>query len=143
MGSRYLHFFLRPDKPKVFSSLKNLTEQNEKSLVPAAVKIELIERLAECGLSVVETTSFVSPKWIPQLKDSTEVFMGISKKKGVSYPVLVPNMKGFKKALEVGAEEVAIFAAASESFSRKNINCSVEESLRRFEPVCKAARYRF
>jgi hydroxymethylglutaryl-CoA lyase len=116
--------------------------QNEPANVPTAVKIELIERLADAGLPVVEATAFVSPKWVPQMSDSAEVFAGIRKRPGVAYPVLVPNMKGFEAARAAGAEEVAVFGAASETFSRKNINCSIEQSLERFAPVVKAARAR-
>ena len=114
--------------------------QNEAKTVPAAVKIALIERLAEAGLPVVEAGSFVSPKWVPQMADSAEVVAGIRRKPGVSYPVLVPNMKGYEAARAARAEEVAVFGAASESFSRRNINCSIAESLERFAPVCAAAQ---
>ena len=114
--------------------------QNEKIIVPAAVKIALIERLANAGLKSVEATSFVSPKWVPQMADATEVLTGITRKPGVSYPVLTPNLKGFDSAVEAGAQEVAIFAAASEAFSQKNINCSIAESIKRFEPVVAAAQ---
>jgi len=113
--------------------------QNEPGEVPAATKIELIERLADAGLPVVEATSFVSPKAIPQLADAREVFTGISRKSGVSYPVLVPNDKGMDRALEVGVEEIAVFTAASETFNQKNINCSIRESLDRFESVMERA----
>jgi len=114
--------------------------QNEPGLVPAAVKIELIHRLADAGLRAIEATAFVSPKWVPQMADNAEVMAGIRKKPGVAYPVLVPNLKGFEAAVAAGAEEIAVFGAASEAFSRKNINCSIAESLARFEPVAKAAR---
>jgi len=114
--------------------------QNEKQEVPAKVKLELIERLADAGLPAVEATAFVSPKWIPQMADHTEVLEGIRRKAGVSYPVLTPNLKGFQAARAAGATEVAIFGAASESFSTKNINCSIAESLERFRPVAEAAR---
>jgi isopropylmalate/homocitrate/citramalate synthase len=114
--------------------------QNEPGEVPTAVKVELIERLAEAGLSSVEATAFVSPKWVPQMADHTEVLERIRRKPGVSYPVLTPNLKGFEAALAAGATEVAIFGAASEAFSRKNINCSIAESLERFRPVAEAAR---
>jgi len=114
--------------------------QNEKQEVPTTVKLELIERLADAGLPAVEATAFVSPKWIPQMADHTEVLEGIRRKAGVSYPVLTPNLKGFQAALAAGATEVAIFGAASEAFSRKNINCSIAESLERFRPVADAAR---
>ena len=114
--------------------------QNERAEVPTAVKVELIERLADAGLAAVEATAFVSPKWIPQMADHTEVLERIRKKPGVSYPVLTPNLKGFEAARAAGATEVAIFGAASESFSRKNINCSIAESLERFKPVVDAAK---
>jgi hydroxymethylglutaryl-CoA lyase len=113
--------------------------QNEKAEVPTAVKIELIDRLSAAGLSAVEATAFVSPKWVPQMADNAAVMAGISRRAGTSYPVLTPNMKGFEAALAAGAEEVAVFGAASESFSQKNINCSIAESLDRFAPVLEAA----
>ena len=114
--------------------------QNEPKSVPASVKIELIERLQDAGLPAVEATAFVSPKWVPQMADSAEVMAGIRKRAGVAYPVLVPNMKGFEAARAAGAEEVAVFGAATETFSRKNINCSIAESLERFAPVVEAAK---
>ncbi|MGH8734036.1 MAG: hydroxymethylglutaryl-CoA lyase, partial [Burkholderiales bacterium] len=113
--------------------------QNEPREVPTAVKVELIERLADAGLPAVEATAFVSPKWIPQMADHTEVLERIRKKPGVSYPVLTPNLKGFEAARAAGATEVAIFGAASEAFSKKNINCSIAESLERFRPVVSEA----
>jgi hydroxymethylglutaryl-CoA lyase len=113
--------------------------QNEKGEVPTAVKLELIERLADAGLSAVEATAFVSPKWIPQMADHTEVLERIRRKPGVAYPVLTPNLKGFEAARAAGAAEVAVFGAASEAFSKKNINCSIAESLERFRPVVDAA----
>ena len=113
--------------------------QNEKAEVPTRVKLELIERLADAGLPAVEATAFVSPKWIPQMADHTEVLEGIRRKPGVAYPVLTPNLKGFHAAQAAGATEVAVFGAASESFSKRNINCSVAESLERFRPVAQAA----
>ncbi|EDO46429.1 predicted protein, partial [Nematostella vectensis] len=116
--------------------------QNEKTIIPTETKIKLINKLSETGLPVVEATSFVSPKWVPQagMADHVEIMKGIDRKPGVSYPVLTPNLKGFESALAAGAKEVAIFGAASESFSRKNINCSIKESLARFEAVCQAAK---
>jgi len=114
--------------------------QNEPGEVPTAVKVELIERLADAGLSSVEATAFVSPKWVPQMADHAEVLERIRRKPGVSYPVLTPNLKGFEAALAAGASEVAIFGAASEAFSRKNISCSIAESLERFQPVAEAAK---
>ncbi len=114
--------------------------QNEAQIVPMATKVALIERLAEAGLSVVEAGSFVSPKWIPQMADTAEVLAQLRRRAGVSYPVLVPNMKGFEAARAAGVEEIAIFGAASERFSQRNINCSIAESLERFAPVAAAAR---
>ena len=114
--------------------------QNEPGELPTAVKVELIERLADAGLPAVEATAFVSPKWVPQMADHTEVLERIRRKPGVSYPVLTPNLKGFEAARAAGATEVAIFGAASEAFSKKNINCSIAESLERFRPVVEAAR---
>jgi len=114
--------------------------QNEKIIVPTDVKVELINALSDAGLPVVEAGSFVSPKWVPQMADSADIMGKITLKEGVSYPVLAPNFKGFEAALAAGAKEVAIFAAASESFSQKNINCSIEESLARFVPVMSAAK---
>ncbi len=109
--------------------------QNEKTIVPAAVKIAFINRLSQTGLRAIEATSFVSPKWIPQLADAEEVFRSIEKKPGVAYPVLVPNEKGMQRALDAGAKEASIFTAASETFNHKNINCSIAESIERFKPV--------
>uniref|UniRef100_A0A8C3PT03 Hydroxymethylglutaryl-CoA lyase, mitochondrial n=1 Tax=Calidris pygmaea TaxID=425635 RepID=A0A8C3PT03_9CHAR len=114
--------------------------QNEKNVVPTPVKINLINMLSETGLQVIEATSFVSPKWVPQMADHTEVMQGINKLPGVSYPVLTPNLKGFQAAVAAGAKEVSIFGAASELFTKKNINCSIEESLERFDEVMTAAR---
>jgi len=113
--------------------------QNEKQVVPTATKIELIERLADAGLSVIEATSFVSPKWVPQMGDNAAVLAGITRKPGVTYTALTPNLQGFDGAVTAKADEVAIFAAASEAFSQKNINCSIAESLKRFEPIVSAA----
>jgi hydroxymethylglutaryl-CoA lyase len=114
--------------------------QNEPGELPTRIKLELIERLADAGLPAIEATAFVSPKWIPQMADHSEVLEGIRRKPGVSYPVLTPNLKGFEAALAAGATEVAIFGAASEAFSQKNINCSIAESLERFAKVAEAAR---
>ena len=113
--------------------------QNEPGEVPTAVKLELIERLADAGLPAVEATAFVSPKWVPQMADHTEVLERIRRKPGVSYPVLTPNLKGYEAARAAGATEVAVFGAASETFSKKNINCSIAESLDRFRPVVEKA----
>ena len=114
--------------------------QNEKTIVPTAVKVELIDRLSDTGLQTIEATSFVSPKWVPQLADAADVFSSIRKKPGVRYPVLVPNLQGYERAIEVGAREVAIFTAASEAFNRKNINASIDESIERFMPVLERAK---
>ena len=114
--------------------------QNEKLWVETETKIALIEKLAQAGLTKIEATSFVSPKWIPQMKDAFEVLSGIERRPGVSYPVLTPNIKGFEKALEAGATEVAVFGAASEAFSQNNINCSIAESVERFRPIIAAAQ---
>jgi len=116
--------------------------QNEPGTVPTVVKVALIEQLADAGMPAVEATAFVSPKWVPQMADHAEVMAAIRKKPGVSYPVLVPNMKGLEAALAAGVTEIAVFGAASESFSRKNINCSIAESLARFAPVAATARDR-
>jgi len=113
--------------------------QNEQQLVPAATKVELIDRLAACGLKSIEATAFVSPKWVPQMADAAEVMSRIHRQAGVSYPVLAPNEKGLEAAIAAGATEVAVFAAASEAFSQKNINCTIEESLARFQPVMRQA----
>ena len=114
--------------------------QNEPQLVPAAVKVELIDRLGQAGLKAIEATAFVSPKWVPQMGDAAEVMASLPRRPNVAYPVLVPNLKGFEQALAAGVEEIAVFAAASEAFSQKNINCSIAESLERFRPVAEAAR---
>ncbi|ETK92887.1 hypothetical protein, variant [Phytophthora nicotianae] len=113
--------------------------QNEKTNVSTDDKVKFINLLSETGLSAIEATSFVSPKWVPQMADNAYVLKGISRKEGVSYPVLTPNIKGFDSAVAAGAKEVAIFGAASEASSQKNINCSIEESLERFRPVCEKA----
>jgi len=114
--------------------------QNEKKLISAEDKIALIEQLANAGVSYIESGSFVSPKWVPQMATSAEIYENLDRKPGVTYPALTPNMRGFESAVAVNVDEVAIFAAASESFSQKNINCSVEESLERFIPVMAAAK---
>ena len=116
--------------------------QNEKTLLPADVKIALIDRLSSTGLSVVEATSFVSPKWVPQLADAAQVYAGIRKVPGVTYPVLVPNEQGYERARAVGVTEIAVFTAASEAFNQKNINASIDESIDRFRPVMARARER-
>lgn len=114
--------------------------QNEKEPVPAAVKIELVHRLQDAGLKEIEVTSFVSPKWVPQMADAAEVMAGIRRRPGVRYSVLVPNMKGLEAALASRPDEVVVFGAASEAFSQRNINCSIAESIERFAPVVETAR---
>jgi len=114
--------------------------QNEKEIVSAAVKIDLINRLSATGLITIESGAFVSPKWVPQMADTQDVLAGIDKKDGVRYPVLVPNEKGMEAALAAGVDEIAVFASASEPFSQKNINCSIAESLERFAPVMAMAK---
>lgn len=116
--------------------------QSEKTIVPTEVKIGLIDRLTATGLAAIEATSFVSPRWVPQMADNALVMAGISRRPGVSYPVLVPNLPGLEAAAAAGAEEVVVFGAASETFSQKNINCSIAESLERFAVVIEAARKR-
>lgn len=114
--------------------------QNEASLIDTAVKIRLVDQLSDCGFSHIEVTSFVSPKWVPQMADAAAVLEGIHRKPGVSYAALTPNLQGFERAIEAAADEVAVFASASEGFSQKNINCSIAESLERFRPVLHNAR---
>jgi len=113
--------------------------QNEKQKLPVATRIELIQRLADCGVPVVEAGSFVSPKWVPQMADTEEVMQGIARRAGTRYPVLVPNLTGFERAIAAGATEIAVFAAASETFSQRNTNCSIAESMTRLEPVVERA----
>lgn len=114
--------------------------QNETATIPTNIKIDFINRLSETGLSVIEATSFVSPKWVPQLADNREVFEKINKKTGVAYPVLIPNVKGLESALSVGVKEIAVFTTSSEMFSQKNTNCSVAESLARIEEIMIVAK---
>ena len=114
--------------------------QNESAIVPTEIKIEFINQLSNTGLKAIEVTSFVSPRWIPQMSDNHEVFRGITQHANISYPVLVPNLQGFESALAVGVKEIAIFTAASERFSQKNIHCSIDESIMRFSPVVAAAK---
>ena len=133
----------RPDKVRLVEVGPRDGLQNEPGTVPVATKLALIDRLADAGLAVIEAGAFVSPKWVPQMADTAQVLAAIDRRPGVRYPVLVPNMKGFEAALaaglgEPGLDEIAIFGAASESFSRRNINCSIAESLERFAPVCAA-----
>ena len=128
-----------PSKVKIVEVGPRDGLQNEKQSVPAAIKIELISRLGAAGLKTIEATAFVSPKWVPQMADNAEVMAGIVRLDGVSYPVLAPNLKGLEAAIAAGATEVAVFGAASEAFSQKNINCSVAESLERFRPMVEVA----
>lgn len=114
--------------------------QNEKSVVTTATKLGLIDRLADAGLTLIEAGSFVSPKWVPQMADSADVFAGLTRRQGVRYTALTPNMKGLEGAIAAKVDEVSVFAAASESFSQKNINCSIEESLERFVPIMDKAK---
>ncbi|WP_133478533.1 hydroxymethylglutaryl-CoA lyase [Cognatilysobacter segetis] len=114
--------------------------QNEKAIIATADKVALIDRLSATGLPVVEATSFVSPKWVPQLADAADVYRGITRRAGVDYPVLVPNLQGYERAREVGVTHIAVFTAASEAFNRRNINASIEESLERFAPVMERAK---
>jgi hydroxymethylglutaryl-CoA lyase len=116
--------------------------QNEKQMIPADVKVELVDRLTDAGFDAIEVTSFVSPKWVPQMSDGADVMSRIRRKPGVVYSVLVPNMKGFDGAVTAAADEIVVFGAASEAFSQKNINCSIAESIERFRPVVAAARQR-
>ena len=128
-----------PDQVKIVDVAPRDGLQNEAVPVSVEVRVGLIERLADAGVPVIESGSFVSPKWVPKMADSDKVLQSITQRVGVSYPVLTPNMKGFEAAIAAGAEEVAVFAAASESFSQKNINCSIAESLERFAPLAEAA----
>ena len=114
--------------------------QNEKTMVSTADKIELVNRLSDCGLQTIEAASFVSPKWVPQMADAAEVYAGIDKRPGIAYPVLVPNLQGYERARSVGVKEIAVFTAASEAFNQRNINASIAESLERFAPVIAAAQ---
>jgi hydroxymethylglutaryl-CoA lyase len=114
--------------------------QNEKEFVATGVKVELVNRLANAGLQNVESASFVSPKWVPQMADGAAVMAGIERRPGTIYSALTPNLRGFEAALEAKVDEIVIFGAASEAFSQKNINCSIAESIARFEPVAKAAK---
>jgi len=114
--------------------------QNEAVQVPTATKIALIERLADCGLTVIEAGSFVSPKWVPQMADSAAVLAGLRRRPGVRYPVLVPNLYGFEQALAAGVQEISVFTAASDAFNRRNINASTAQSLQRFAPVIERAK---
>ena len=144
MGSRFVAI---PDRVRLVEVGPRDGLQNEPDPVPVATKVALIDKLGEAGLEVIEAGAFVSPKWVPQMADTAEVLAAVDRRPGIRYPVLVPNMKGFEAALaaglgEPGLDEIAIFGAASESFSRRNINCSIAESLERFAPVCAAASER-
>ena len=114
--------------------------QNEKQMIPADIKVELVDRLTDAGFTNIEVTSFVSPKWVPQMGDAADVMARIRRKPGVTYSVLVPNAKGMEGALAAKADEIVVFAAASEAFSQKNINCSIDESIERFRPVTEQAQ---
>ncbi|MFA7268308.1 MAG: hydroxymethylglutaryl-CoA lyase [Sterolibacterium sp.] len=128
-----------PSKVKIVEVGPRDGLQNERQTVPTATKVELIARLGAAGVKTIEATAFVSPRWVPQMADNAEVMAGITRLDGVSYPVLVPNLKGLEAAIAAGVREVAVFGAASEAFSQKNINCSIAESLERFRPVVEAA----
>ena len=128
-----------PGKVRIFEVGPRDGLQNEKDIVPVEVKVGLIDRLTAAGLPVIEATSFVSPKWIPQLADAADVLARIQRKPGVAYPVLVPNRKGLDAAIAAGCEEIVIFGAATEAFSKRNTNCTIAESIARFEEVCDEA----
>ncbi|KAJ7531256.1 hypothetical protein O6H91_14G038000 [Diphasiastrum complanatum] len=144
--------FVQNSKPQVLQSIPSFVKivevgprdglQNEKKLIPTQIKVDLIRRLSDAGLSVIEATSFVSPKWVPQLADAKDVMVNVSAMGKARFPVLTPNCKGFHDAIAAGAKEVAIFAAASEAFSKSNINCSISESLQRYREVCDEAKLR-
>jgi len=129
-----------PDSVKIVEVGPRDGLQNEKTVIPAAVKIDLVDRLSGAGFRNIETTSFVSPKWVPQMADAAEVMASITRRPGTIYSVLTPNMRGFEAATAARADEVVIFGAASEAFSQRNINCSIAESIARFEPVAQAAK---
>lgn len=128
-----------PSKVKIVEVGPRDGLQNEKEIIPTHIKLELINRLVQAGLTTIEATSFVSPKWVPQMADHCEVMSGLTKTAGIKYPVLVPNLQGFETALSCGVKEIAVFTAASESFTQKNINCSIAESFNRFLPIIEAA----
>ena len=129
-----------PDKVRLVEVGPRAGLQNEQAIVPTDVKVALIDLLADAGFAAIEATSFVSPKWVPQMADAADVMARIRRKPGVRYPVLTPNMKGFEAAIAAKADEVAVFVAASETFSQKNINCSIAESLDRARPIFDAAK---
>jgi isopropylmalate/homocitrate/citramalate synthase len=128
-----------PDRATVFEVGPRDGLQNEPGEVATALKVELIERLAECGLGEIEATSFVSPRWVPQMADNAEVLAALRRRPGVHYPVLTPNMRGFDDARRAGADTVCVFSAASETFSQRNTNCSIAESLERVAAIAQAA----
>ncbi len=129
-----------PNKVKIVEVGPRDGLQNEKRNIDHLAKIQLVNALSDAGLTVIETGSFVNPKWVPQMADSEKVFAGINRKKGVTYTALTPNLRGYEGAVAANADEVAVFAAASETFSQKNINCSIEESIERFKPVLENAK---
>ena len=129
-----------PDHVTIFEMAPRDGLQNEKAAIATADKIRLVNMLSDCGFTKIEVTSFVSPKWVPRMADAAEVLTGITRRVGTSYAALTPNMRGLDGAIAAGADEVAIFGAASEGFSRANINCSIDESLERFRPVAAAAQ---
>lgn len=132
-------YYSYPSRVKIYEVGPRDGLQNESTIVPSDIKINFINKLTDSGLKEIEATSFVSPKWVPQMADAEKVFKGIKKKDSVKYPVLVPNIQGLRKAMDAGVKNIAVFIAASESFSQKNINCSIQESLSRYEPVIKEA----
>lgn len=129
-----------PDKVRLFEVGARDGLQNEKQEVPTDIKVELIERLVDAGVSAIETGSFVSPRWVPQMKDTADVMRDLKRKEGAIYSVLTPNMRGYEGAVASKADEIEIFTGASEEFSRKNIGCSIDESFKRFEPLVAAAK---
>lgn len=129
-----------PSKVKIVEVSPRDGLQNEKQFIETDIKVELINRLSDAGFANIETTSFVSPKWVPQMSDAAQVMASIQRRPGTIYSVLAPNMRGFDGALAAGADEVVIFGAASEAFSQANINCSIAESIARFEPVAEAVK---
>lgn len=129
-----------PEKVKIVEVSPRDGLQNEKEFIPTAIKIELTNRLSQAGFQNIEAVSFVSPKWVPQMADGDKVMAGITRRPGTIYSALTPNLRGFEAALAAGVDEVVIFGAASEAFSQKNINCSIEESIERFRPLAEAAK---
>ena len=129
-----------PDHVKVFEVGPRDGLQNQKRIIPTKDKIQLVDMLSDCGFSHIETTSFVSPKWVPQMADAAAVMAGISRKAGTAYTALTPNMRGYEAAIDADVDEVAIFGSASEGFSQKNINCSIEDSFSRFAPIIEQAK---